>query len=706
MYISLQWVNELVEIENINWNDLIVKLTLGGFEVEQTFELKVNNKKVTVLDISATANRSDSLSIKGISKEIAALVNKPPKNSKYLMNNLEWEKQISNSCSTSIKPNNFSTFFALTVENLTNFTIPKWLKEKLLSSGLTPSNNLLDFQNYILLETGYPFEFYDLDKIYSKLGKSNFSLTLIPGNKNEHFLANNNLNYKLNKNILIIKADNSNLSIAGLISHNDFSYNSKTKSLLIEGVIFNSKKIRQQSRILGLRTDRSARYEKGLNNTYLIESVYRLLALLKISNPNLICKLHTISQTIKKNLPNIILKYEKINEILGPVAGNSPEETNYINPIQISKYLNRLDFNFVFDETQLVWEIQIPESRSDDLTREIDIIEEIGRLHGFNNFTTSLPKIKTIGMEDFSYQIRKKITSCFLSAAFNELIEYSLVNEQTFMRNQIKLINPLISDCSSLRLSLLPNLVKTVSDNLKQSNLNIEGFEYGHVFSGNIVSDFNEAEKIGGIFGGVKTKTYWSDVAKSLSWFEGKGKIEQIFNKLNLLVYWNNSFSPIYNQILHPYRTAELRLIDGKVLGTFGQIHPILAKRINLSPELYLFEFNFETLKSSLKNTKLPVYKQYSLYPRIIKDLSFIVNRDISFEEIKTTLASIGTNFLVDIKLLDEYRGNTIPARYTSLCIQLTFQSNKKTLVNKDVEKIVNNLQSILTKKYNITARV
>jgi phenylalanyl-tRNA synthetase beta chain len=151
-------------------------------------------------------------------------------------------------------------------------------------------------------------------------------------------------------------------------------------------------------------------------------------------------------------------------------------------------------------------EVDIPYLRSDDITREIDLVEEIGRLHGFNNFLARLPKIKTIGNEDYSYQTRKKIISCFLNLGFNELIHYSLVKKKTFINNEIQLVNPLISDYSNLRSTLLPNLIQTVQENLKQGNNSIEGFEFGHVFSGTSLSNFQEKEKIAGIFGGISLK--------------------------------------------------------------------------------------------------------------------------------------------------------------------------------------------------------
>jgi phenylalanyl-tRNA synthetase beta chain len=352
------------------------------------------------------------------------------------------------------------------------------------------------------------------------------------------------------------------------------------------------------------------------------------------------------------------------------------------------------------------WKVEIPTSRSDDITRQIDLIEEIGRLHGFNKFLTRLPQIKTIGVEDDSYQTRKKITSCLVDAGFNEFIHYSLVNKTTFLENEIELFNPLLTDCSALRSSLLPNLLKTVTENLKQGNSYVEGFEYGHVFSGNSVSDFKEKEYLGGIFGGTKTKRSWSDLSEPISWFEGKGKIESLFDQLNLNVSWKTCSVNLYDQILHPYRTAELVISNDTYLGVFGQIHPVLARKLNLSPDIYLFEFNLDLVKEEIKANKLAIYHEYSLYPKIVKDLSFIVEETIPFTEIQKTLLLNGTKFLTEVNLLDQYKGKSISEKHISLCLQLVFQSNEKTLQNKNVEMIIAELQTLLTNCFNIQIRV
>jgi len=707
MRISFQWLNELINLKNVNFDYLVEKLTLGGFEVEETFEIVTNKQSDTILDITSTANRSDSLSIKGIAKEVSALLDNDYNVEPYAQSFSESEKWIKNSLEKitylDSTVDNCSSFFTIIVENISTHDSPKWLKQKLISAGIEPRNNLLDFQNYITLETGYPFEFYDLDKIRSKLNKSKFSISLGSSN-NSSFLAGNDREYKLTPDLLVIKAEDEVLSIAGIIPRKEFLYTNQTQSLLIEGSIFNSKKIRQTSRMIGLRTDRSARYEKGLNANKLIESFWRLLYLLKISNNQLACQFYSGAKNKELKKQIIQLDYQAIIKTLGPVMDSNSKIIRDLKSEEVSSYLNRLNFDFNLNQKSLIWDVAIPIERNEDITREIDIIEEIGRLHGFNNFVTFLPEITKIGAEDLSYQIRKKFTSCLLSEGFTEVINYSLVNNQN--PQNIKIINPLIQDYSTLRASLLPNLLETISENLKQGNLSLEAFEYGHVFLPSDKKLANEIEQVAGIFGNIELKKNWSENSETLSWFQAKGKIENIFSKLNIWTYWRSEVRARYKNILHPYRTSNLYLAPGINLGSFGQIHPIIAKKLNISSSLYLFEFNFELLKNEFKYQKLPIYKSYSAYPKMVKDLSFIISQEIPFDRIQNTITAIGTQFLISIRLLDEYKGKSIPQGNTSLCIQLTFQSKDRTLINKEIEKILENIKSMLIEEFEITIRI
>ena len=705
MLISLKWINELINVENTNLEELIEKLTLGGFEVEDTFEILVGKTNETVLEISATANRADSIFAEGIAKEIGALINKPHFLNPYKVDKFKPETILADSfLKNQIDNDNCSTFITIIAENLQNTSSPKWLKQKLISSEVEPTNDLSDFQNYILLETGYPFEFYNFDKIQEKVNTQDFELTLTTVNK----LDAENQYSKLQDDTLILKQNDLSLGIAGICSNEHLQVKdaSNLTSIVIEGSIFGSKKIRQTSRKLGLRTDRSARYEKGLNNYNFNKTVCRLLNLLRINNPNITYKINTIAQVEEKPLRSICLNYKNIIEILGPTQINQNLKSMDISIEQITSYLQRLDFEFEFNSKTNSWNVLISKSRVDDITREIDLIEEIGRLHGFNNFISYLPSVKTIGLKDFSYQTRKKLTTCFLSEGLSELMQYSLVKEEPYLQNSVKLINPLISDCSILRTSLLPSILSTLSDNVKQGNRNIEGFEFGHIFSTNTETKYSEKEYVGGNFGGIKTKRTWSESSEILSWFEAKGKLEDIFNKLKIGLIWKKTIPQTYQKILHPYRTAEFYLLDGTSLGIFGQINPIIAKQMSITSNIYLFEFDFTVLKNELKKNLLPLYEEYSSYPKIVKDLSFIVNQNVSFVDIQKSILKTGTNVLIQVKLLDEYKSDLIPSDCISLCVQLTFQSTTKTLRTEEIETILNSIQTMLLKKYKIIQRV
>ena len=705
MQIPLKWINELVNLEGIPLEELIEKLTLGGFEVEEILEIKENHQTQIVLDISATTNRSDSLSIQGFALEMATLLEKSIQSSSYNRKTHCWKKKIQNQIEISSNKQHFSTFLTFVVENLDQFTTPKWIKKKLQNSGILALDTLEDLKNYILLETGYPFEFYDLKKIFSELKTSEFTLSVKTASKNQNLLASNQSLYNLDESISIITANHIPISIAGFIEADKFSVSPTTNRLLIEGSIFNGAKIRQQSRRLGLRTERSGRYEKSLRNTYLLEAFYRLICLLRITNPNLTWKLHTGKQTFEKSRLPIKLRYKAINDLLGPTYSLKNKSFIYLSTKEITNYLRRLNFQFTYQGSENYWVVTIPHARDEDLTREIDLIEEIGRIHGFNKFLVALPRIKSIGNEDSTYKIRKKITTSLLNLGFNELIHFSLINQKTLIQNKINLVNPLLNDYSALRVSLLPNLIKTVRSNFKQKNLPIEGFEFGHVFSSNSDKEFFEKEYIGGIFGGMPTKLSWTGQEIPLTWFEAKGKMEQLFLQLNLSTTWKKFSNQQIQDILHPYRSAKIYLSNNHYLGKFGQIHPILANQLKIEENLYFFELNLKEIESYFKTNKLTIYRKYSTYPKIIKDLSFIIKRDIEFKTIQNLLYWNGTELLLEINLLDEYTGKAIPKDSKSLCLQLLFQSTTETLQNKKLDTILNNLEQILIKKFEANIR-
>lgn len=702
MKISLEWINESININYVNLDYLIQKLTIGGFEVERICK---NNKQITIIEISSTANRSDSLSIFGISKELSTLLNKPYKNLKYTTTNNDWETLFKQYQKDNLITTNCQTFVAISIKNLKKINSPKWLKQRLIESSLIPNNNLLDYQNYILLETGYPFEFYDLDKIYQEINTPNFQLNLINTSYKDIVSTFKNIKLSTKNSILTINANNVPISIAGIINNKKYSYTSKTTSILIEGSIFSTSFIRQQSRLINLITNRSLRYLKNIKNNNLIISFYKLLKLIKSYNPHLCCDLHTSSFLLTESNNFIEFDYKKLNQILGPVKPIYKNIRKYVSPSIISNYLKHLKFNYKFNNRDLTWKVEIPASRKLDLTRSIDIIEEIGRLHGFKKFLTRIPIFKKVGLKDKSYKIRQKFKIYFLTIGLNELMHYSLVNNDIPDKKLIILKNPLKKDYSILRISLLPNILQTIKENLKQGNSIIQGFEFGHIFFNSENNQLKELEYLSGIFGEISKKLTWTTPSKKLTWFEGKGKIEKIFKQLNIRVSWKHRTEIIYQEILHPYKTTEIYLSTGDLLGVFGQINPVLSKNLSIPSQLFLFEFNFDKIVSEFQKNSLLTYKEYTSYPKIIKNLSFKINKFISFSQIKEFILINGTKYLKKVILLDEYNDYLISDYETSICIKLIFQSSVQNLKNIEIDHIIEKLIIFLKFKYNITMR-
>lgn len=707
MLISLPWVNEIVDITQISLDKLIKRLTLSGFEVEEIIEMKNNNTKTTTLNISATANRSDSLSIIGIAKEIATLFNLPCKKPFYLSSSSLWQDELTTIPKIKHSSLECSGFLMIEVTNLKNIQSPEWLQTKLKNSGIIPQNNLLDYQTYILLETGYPFEFYDLDKIKAQIDQKTLTFSLTQNHKDKLFLANNSITYKLNEATLLLSVNSKPLSIAGLISQADYSYSTETTSLLIEGSIFDAGFIRRQGRALGLRTERSSRYEKSIKNVDLLKAFSKLIDLLRIQNPELKYTLTTVGNFLDLEPKIITLDLKTITEVLGPIKTQENGRSEYITVDLICAYFDQLNFEYTFDKSKQNWKVKIPELRVDDIEQPIDLVEEIGRLHGFDKFLTRLPSLKQQGIKDQGYKTRKKITSYFLACGLSELIHYSLVTNKEVIPSEVQILNPLMIESSFLRISLLPRLIKSVKENLKSGNEILEGFEYGHTFFRRHSDHaFTEKEFISGIFGGQKTKRNWSTVASSLTWFEAKWKIEKLFAQLRIITFWKPGVDSTYKQIFHPYRSAKIYLSTGEFLGVFGQINLILANKKNISSEVYLFELDFNLLSHQHNLNKIIIYQSFNTFPIITKDISFIINETVTFNRIRDILLKNGTYYLLDITLIDKYQDTSlISDNKVSLCLKTIFQSPIKTLETKTVDEIIKNLKNILILQFQAEMR-
>nr|YP_011007376.1 phenylalanyl tRNA synthetase beta subunit [Scytothamnus australis]WAM64805.1 phenylalanyl tRNA synthetase beta subunit [Scytothamnus australis] len=761
MYISLKWVQTLISLDTLTLTDFLNRLTLAGFEVESITKKSDFKSNDLILDVSITANRDDVSNIKGLINEIVSLFNskfflETPTNIKPLIlvklspKNLSAAKNFylqSNNTKTLVKKKHFKSFnyykilerkyslwesylqkksFSKTIKTLnsensiylnkyvTLFTTKSkqfeikessyWIKKRLLSMNFKPINNIIDTINYIMLETGQIFFAYDLNSLQEIAS----DIVVIPeyAKDNDSFAITKSETIELNKNILVLKINNQIISIAGLIQSFSNLVNRNTSRVLLQCALYNSKEIKKSSKILGLRTEYSGRLEKHTDLNLIEQAYLRLIHLFwsqNISFDPIFVSQNTsfpflrhsslFYNYIKRSQQIIKFSYKNLNRVIGPA-----KKFTMLSNLQIKKNLKLLNFRVSFETDQNCYVI-IPLSRRFDINQEIDIIEEIVRIIGFDKFK-SLPLTKNnYGQLTKIEKCKRELRSYFLNIGFNESIHSILVNHDSV--NKIKLKNPLFNDSSLLRGSLLDGLIKKMTLNKKNTGENFEIFELGRIYELLPSGNKKEVEVLSGIFGGKILLSNWGIKNSSLNWFEAKGMLENLFRKLNisLFVKWHSPTSCPMK--FHPNLTTEL-FIKNQKLGTFGQIHPRLALENNLSKKTYLFELKIGILNHFLQRETLINYLPYSSYPISYVDLSCIVNKNILSEEIRRIIYEFGQPLLKSISLFDYYSKKPIKNGYCSLSFKLQFQSQIRTLSNEEVANVINPIVIYLQKHYDI----
>ena len=729
MYISVKWIQNLIFLKNISLTILCEKLTLSGFEVEEISKTFYPKEINFILNVNLTANRSDILNVKGFVRELFSILLKNKvfdplkqirintlygpnlKKKKIRITCFMWEYFLQKKYFYSNKKNTITsfegcyTFFSLET-NITQIKLsPKWLQKCLTSANINPINNIWDTINFVTLETGYTFFVCDLKKLKIFLNSTTLSFSTRYALPLQKFQIERNNILTLSTDNLLLYINNIPISIIGLLTLKEIEIDTTTSDILIYGGLFDPVQIRKSSQYLGLRTQQSISLEKNLNFNNIEQSDSRLKLLFGVHGINfsqtILPKINII-QTLKKESFNFYIKdhrpllklnYKEVNNIRGT--------SKPLSPTEIISILNILHFQ-ILKVTEKNCELYVPFSREDDIEKEIDLIEEVIRINGFNSFVSIKPKLQQVGTITKLEKLKRVLRTYFIDLGLNEVLHYT-INPSSFDK-ELKLKNPVFTETSFFRKNLLPELITKYILNKKQKNKNYEAFEIGRTYSISSVGDVIESEFISGIFGGNFYSHYWTEEKKSINWFEAKGFIEQTFNLLGIYIKWQKiDDKKIKN--LHPNRSAEL-LINNQIIGIFGQIHPFIAKTNSLTDDIYLFEFNLNILNSFWLPIQIFPYVPYSLYPASIIDLAFIKNTNVTFEEVKKKIQEIGAPLLESMDLFDYYDGSPIPSGYQNLGFKLKFRTFNRTLTSEEVDNIVKKIKSSLEKNFAIIIRI
>jgi len=691
MKFSYNWLSEYVQ-KIPPAKQLVDDLTMRAFEIE-SIEKKGSD---WVLDVKILSNRAfDCFSYLGMAQEIAAISDTRFKEPIFKIKE-EKSLKIKDLLSVEVKePKLCPRYSARVIFDIKVGSSPKWLQERIEACGLRPINNIVDITNYVMLETGQPLHAFDLDKlndgkiIIRRAKKGEKIITLDEGRAERI----------LDENILVIADAKKPIAIAGIKGGKEPEIDNKTKRVALEAANFNPLSIRKSSRALGLRTDASWRFENGVNINLTIEALNRAAEIIRELAGGKIASGIIDVASAKKEPWTVGVKHSYIESLLGLNISSS----------QVLNIFSRLNLpaRQIKKGKDIFYEVKVPARRADLLTSE-DLIEEIGRLFGYENIPAKLPSgvlIPAVKNEELIYA--DNIRDILVGLGYSEVYNYSFIadtDEEIYrLQNLAEISNPLSNDQKYLRPNLATGLIKNLKDNLKyflsgsgfapESNA-LRFFEIGHVFFQNGPAErggkkFQELIKIGGI-------AYLKDLSKKdNAFFELKGLIDVLFNKLGLVDQWDDShiqegLPSNWKQILHLRKTAQIKSGD-RLIGWVGELHPKIASELKLEGRPAIFELDFSAIAQLVSEEH--EYQPPSKFPAITRDLAILVEQSIKTETVLNIIENAGGDLLIDVDLFDIYEGEDLSAENKSLAFHLIFQSSERNLsdaeVNKLMEKII-----------------
>lgn len=628
-----------------------------------------------IIDFELTSNRGDLLSILGMAYELGAIYNTKVKDIDLSYN--EVLDDISSSLSLDIKTDNSTLFLVKGASNITIKESPKFIKNRLIASGIRPINNVVDISNYVMLETGQPLHFYDADKLGNVIGAR------MANDGEEVITLDNEKRTLTDSDIVIINKDNTPIGLAGVMGGLSTEVDDNTKNIVIEAAIFNPTLIRKTSKKI-LRSEASNRFEKGLdyNRTYMaMERSMHLLE--KYANASIKKGMLEYNNIDIKD-KEIVITYDKINKVLGTSLDKNI----------ILDTLDRLDFKYKEDEDKVI--VKVP-SRRIDINIKEDIIEEVGRIYGIDNICGK--KMKLDVKRGNNDKTNRSIRHLLCDLSLSETLTYTLIKEEDVYKyttdkfDKIKILDPMTLDRSTLRYSIIPSLLSVYDYNTKRGNFDIKLFEIGKGFS-KIDDIYKEEEKLAILMSG---NYYYSlEGNKSVNFYIIKGIIEKVLNLLGYNGRYYFKVSDIPSE-LHPLVSASI-YIDNKKIGIIGKIHPNIT-----NDDIYISEINLSLLKS-IRTSKMK-YKEISKYPSISKDVAFLLKEDVTSEEVIKAIKKSGGRLLTKIEVFDLYKGIGTPIGMKSLGFKLYFEDPNKTLTLEEVMPIFNKIISDIEKKYNASVR-
>ena len=668
MLLSLQWLKEF--IPNLKINDKVAEsLTSLGLEVSSI----TKKQRDLIIDIDLTPNRGDCLSVHGIARDLNSLFNKKIKYPRVKKLSKINKKKYIKSLDSKICP----SYSCLSITGLNNsIKTPDLIKSRLKNSGIKNINFLVDIINYVMLEIGQPMHVFDLNKL-------KLPLSVEFTNKTELFEGLDDDEYKLTKKIPVISDQSGPIALAGVLGGKKTSTTQKTQNVLIESAFFEPNQIRQSSKSFRLQTDSSYRYERGVDPKLPMVALSRVLELLSeyTTYDSVFIDSKISKESVKRNDKKITIEHDLITKSLG----------QDIEKVFILKIFKSLGFEIKVKNT--TYTLISPSHRFDILNQQ-DIIEEIARVYGYNNFKSNIPTnyIKTFNNNLNTSDILSESLS---SRGYNEIISYTMLpkNSQNQIYNSseiIRILNPISEDKSDLRASMVFNMLQIYKYNKSRQATSLRFYESGKIYSYNRGKKIIETNVLAGIIGGINFNNNLRNSRKKLNFFDLKGDLTSIISNL--------SFKKT-NKLNYLVSNAQMSLFqDNTFIGTFGALKPSLRDDYGISDEVFYFELMID----SIKVRNVVKYVDFSRFPKIKRDITLKINNKISIEEVIKCISKSSLKYMINSRISDIFYSMNHENSHKSLTIELIFQGNVSTLSDQEVNEQMTILIKRLKDKLNI----
>ena len=629
-----------------------------------------------ILDLSITPNRADALSMRGLTYELGALYN-----NKVDFNDVEKEEDYeATSLQVAIESDSCRNYVGQVVKNVEVTSSPLWLQTRLMNSGIRPINNIVDITNYVLLEFGQPMHAFDKDLVGDKIivrdAKEGEVLETLDGEER-----------KLQTTDLVITDGTRAIALGGVMGGKNTEVSEETKNIILESAYFNPTSVRRTSAAHGLRSDSSARFEKGIDPNMQKAALARAVELILELCPNAVVESSVgVVNKVDDKVVEITTSY--INNYLGIIL--STEE--------IVAILEGLSFKVEASGEDLV--VKVP-TRRPDISIKQDLVEEVIRIYGYDNLASTLPKFsKTIkGGLTYSQRMVRDLRAVYASLGFNDTINYSLVSEEEATQytledhHKVRLLMPMTETHSTLRQSLIPGLLNTVQYNVARKQKDLKLLEIGRVFFGSGDDNIQPKETLylSAALTGEERATKWLKESSALDFFAAKGYLEVVFERLGLEEKVTYKKSTLEG--MHPGRFAEVYLGE-KRIGFIGEVHPQVADKLGLNTT-YVFEINLDEVISEGKVK--PKYEEVTKYPEITRDIAMLVDVKDEYQNIYNVVESVNSKLITKVELFDLYVGAELLVGKKSLALTITYSDKQKTLTDEEVTAVHDKVLAALT---------